>query len=236
MRRYGVLCAVLLLIMVVTPLLAMGEGSAPISDSPSSGKTTAAAQGSTGGKDGTMKVLRASSNRVETMSDLDYVIGAVSAEMPPTYHIEALKAQAAACYTFALRSRNEQLDKPDEALSGAYLNDDSAQHQGYISKEESKAKWGDKFDTYYKKISEACEAVVGKAILYDGEPIIAAFHAICSGQTESAQVVWGKDIPYLQSVLSTGDKLSPDYTSTLSLTKEQFSSMAKKLPHAGGHP
>lgn len=229
MRRYGVLCAVLLLIMVVTPLLAMGEGSAPISDSPSSGKTTAAAQGSAGGKDGTMKVLRASSNRVETMSDLDYVIGAVSAEMPPTYHIEALKAQAAACYTFALRSRNEQLEKPDEALSGAYLNDDSAQHQGYISKEESKAKWGDKFDTYYKKISEACEAVVGKAILYDGEPIIAAFHAICSGQTESAQVVWGKDIPYLQSVLSTGDKLSPDYTSTLSLTKEQFSSMAKKL-------
>ena len=85
------------------------------------------------------------------MSDLEYVIGAVSAEMPPTYHTEALKAQAAACYTFALRSRNEQLKKPDDALSGAYLNDDSSQHQGFISKEESREKWGDKFDTYYKK-------------------------------------------------------------------------------------
>ena len=176
-----------------------------------------------------MKVLRASSNRVETMSDLEYVIGAVSAEMPPTYHTEALKAQAAACYTFALRSRNEQLKKPDDALSGAYLNDDSSQHQGFISKEESREKWGDKFDTYYKKISEACEAVVGKAIVYDGEPIVAAFHAICSGQTERAQVVWGKDLPYLQSVQSTGDRLSPDYASTLSLTKDQFSTMAKKL-------
>ena len=181
------------------------------------------------GESGTMKVLRASSNRVETMSDLEYVIGAVSAEMPPTYHTEALKAQAAACYTFALRSRNEQLKKPDDALSGAYLNDDSSQHQGFISKEESREKWGDKFDTYYKKISEACEAVVGKAIVYDGEPIVAAFHAICSGQTESAQVVWGKDLPYLQSVQSTGDRLSPDYASTLSLTKDQFSTMAKKL-------
>ena len=117
----------------------------------------------------------------------------------------------------------------DDALSGAYLNDDSSQHQGFISKEESREKWGDKFDTYYKKISEACEAVVGKAIVYDGEPIVAAFHAICSGQTESAQVVWGKDLPYLQSVQSTGDRLSPDYASTLSLTKDQFSTMAKKL-------
>ena len=47
------------------------------------------------------------------------------------------------------------------------LNDDSSQHQGFISKEESREKWGDKFATYYKKISEACEAVVGKAIVYD---------------------------------------------------------------------
>lgn len=229
MRRYGVLCAVLLLIMVVTPLLAMGESSAQNPDSLSGGKIAASDQNGSTGEEGTMKVLRASSNRVETMSDLEYVIGAVSAEMPPTYHTEALKAQAAACYTFALRSRDEQLKKPDEALSGAYLNDDSSQHQGYISKEESKEKWGDKFDTYYKKISEACEAVVGKAIVYDGEPIVAAFHAICSGQTESAQVVWGKELPYLQSVQSTGDRLAPDYASTLSLTKEQFSTMAKKL-------
>lgn len=219
----------LLLIMVVTPLLAMGEGAAQIPDSLSGGNSAGEGQKGQAGEAGTMKVLRASSNRVETMSDLEYVIGAVSAEMPPTYHTEALKAQAAACYTFALRSRNEQLKKPDDALSGAYINDDSSQHQGFISKEESREKWGGKFDTYYKKISEACEAVVGKAIVYNGEPIVAAFHAICSGQTESAQVVWGKDLPYLQSVQSTGDRLSPDYASTLSLTKDQFSTMAKKL-------
>ena len=42
-------------------------------------------------------------------------------------------------------------------------------------------------------------------------------------------MVWGKDLPYLQSVQSTGDRLSPDYASTLSLTKDQFSTMAKKL-------
>ncbi len=228
MRRYGVLCVVLLLIMVVTPLLAMGEAPAGGTSSPEARSDGQAVAGPEG-EEGVMKVLRASSNRVETMSDLDYVIGAVSAEMPATYHTEALKAQAAACYTFAVRSRQEQLQEPDEALAGAYLNDDSAQHQGFISKEESREKWGDKFDAYYQKIREACEEVVGKAIVYEGEPIIAAFHAICSGQTESAQTVWGKDIPYLQSVQSPGDKLSPDYSSTLSLTQEQFRTMAEKL-------
>ena len=99
---------VLLLIMVVTPLLAMGENAAQIPDSLSPGDSAGEGQKGQAGESGTMKVLRASSNRVETMSDLEYVIGAVSAEMPPTYHTEALKAQAAACYTFALRSRNER--------------------------------------------------------------------------------------------------------------------------------
>ncbi len=227
MRRYGVLCAVLLLIMVITPLLAMGEAPAGGASAPKAQSSSQAA--ASGNTEGTMKVLRASSNRVETMSDLDYVIGAVSAEMPATYHVEALKAQAAACYTFAVRSRQEQLRQPDEALAGAYLNDDSSQHQGFISKEECREKWGDKFDAYYQKISEACEEVAGKTIVYEGEPIIAAFHAICSGQTESAQTVWGKEIPYLQSVQSPGDKLSPDYSSTLALTQEQFRTMAEKL-------
>ena len=111
---------VLLLIMVVTPLLAMGENAAQIPDSLSPGDSAGEGQKGQAGESGTMKVLRASSNRVETMSDLEYVIGAVSAEMPPTYHTEALKAQAAACYTFALRSRNEQLKEAlDHALEGS---------------------------------------------------------------------------------------------------------------------
>lgn len=100
---------VLLLIMVVTPLLAMGENAAQIPDSLSPGDSAGEGQKGQAGESGTMKVLRASSNRVETMSDLEYVIGAVSAEMPPTYHTEALKAQAAACYTFARAAATEQL-------------------------------------------------------------------------------------------------------------------------------
>lgn len=55
---------VLLLIMVVTPLLAMGENAAQIPDSLSPGDSAGEGQKGQAGESGTMKVLRASSNRV----------------------------------------------------------------------------------------------------------------------------------------------------------------------------
>lgn len=71
---------VLLLIMVVTPLLAMGENAAQFRTASLLEIPADEGQKGQAGESGTMKVLRASSNRVETMSDLEYVIGAVSAK------------------------------------------------------------------------------------------------------------------------------------------------------------
>lgn len=166
-----------------------------------------------------VEVVRTSSGKTEKMSEIEYLIGAVSAEMPPTYHEEALKAQAVACYTYMLYA----------CAQGENLSDDSKTHQGYLSDEECKEKWGKKYDVYHNKIKKACEEVIGKAVIYDGKPIMAAFHAICPGRTQSAADIWGKDVAYLKSVVSDGDRLSPDYSSTVVLTKEQFKESAGKL-------
>lgn len=93
---------------------------------------------------------------------------------------------------------------------------------GIFGRGGAQGKWGDKYETYEKKIEEAVKDVFGKTITYDGEIITAAFHAISCGQTFSAEEVWGKDVPYLKSVTSAGDKLSPDYSSTLTLTADAF--------------
>ena len=124
----------------------------------------------------------------------------------------------AVCYTYAVKKRSS----PDPTLGGADITDDSAVHQGYLDAAARKEKWGDKYETYEKKIEEAVKDVFGKTITYDGEIITAAFHAISCGQTFSAEEVWGKDVPYLKSVTSAGDKLSPDYSSTLTLTADEF--------------
>ena len=177
----------------------------------------------------TFRVLLSQSGEVLTLSERDYLIGAVCAEMPPLYHAQALRAQAAAIYTNAYRERAVRRAAPDSGLKGADFSDSTDSHQGYLSEAELREKFGDRYDQYLKPVEEAVDEVLGSIITYGGEPITAAFHAICSGRTESASVIWGRDLPYLQPVVSTGDKLSPDYSSTLVLTSDQFREKAAAL-------
>lgn len=172
----------------------------------------------------TVKVMAAASGQIISMTELEYVIGCVASEVPATYHEEALKAQAIAAYTNLIRLKQN----PDSSLNGADISDSPKTHQGYFTQEQRKEKWGDNYEKYSVKVEKAVKEVAGIVMTYDGEPIVAAYSAICPGRTESAEVIWGNDIEYLQSIASAGDKLSPDYSSTLVLTEEQFKELAEK--------
>ncbi|MBR3809885.1 MAG: stage II sporulation protein D [Clostridia bacterium] len=161
-----------------------------------------------------------------TVSEFEYVCGSVAAEMPLMYHEEALKAQAIACYTNSLRLKNS---KNKSELNGADISDNPATHQGYLTREERKEKWGDDYQKYESKLETIVKAVEGEYLTYDGEYCLCAFSAICTGTTESAENVWGEKIPYLASVKSSGDTLSPQYSSTNTFTKSQFVSIMKDL-------
>ena len=161
-----------------------------------------------------------------TVSEFEYVCGSVAAEMPLMYHEEALKAQAIACYTNSLRLKNS---KNKSGLNGADISDNPTTHQGYLTREERREKWGDDYQKYESKLETIVKAVEGEYLTYDGEYCLCAFSAICTGTTESAENVWGEKIPYLVSVKSSGDTLSPQYSSTNTFTKSQFISIMKDL-------
>lgn len=161
-----------------------------------------------------------------TVSEFEYVCGSVAAEMPLMYHEEALKAQAIACYTNSLRLKNS---KNKSAINGADISDNPATHQGYLTREERKEKWGDDYQKYESKLETIVKAVESEYLTYNGEYCLCAFSAICTGTTESAENVWGEKIPYLVSVKSSGDTLSPQYSSTNTFTKSQFISIMKDL-------
>jgi stage II sporulation protein D len=160
------------------------------------------------------------------MSEFEYVCGSVAAEMPLAYHEEALKAQAVACYTNCLRLKNSN---NKEESNGADISDDISVHQGYITEDERKEKWGDDFNKYESKLRSIVTDVLGEYITYDEKICVAAFSAICTGTTETAENVWGSKTPYLVSVKSEGDKLSPTYSSTVTFSKSQFISIMKDL-------
>ncbi len=172
----------------------------------------------------TVAVFLNAEKKTVTVSFFEYTCGSVAAEMPLSYHEEALKAQAVACFTNALRMK-KSTDK--NSLNGADISDDSGTHQGYINKEERKAKWGSSYEKYEKKLENAVNSVLCEALTYKDELCVASFFSLCSGTTENAENVWGTPVPYLVSVKSGGDSLSPDYITTTTYTREQITDYLK---------
>lgn len=212
MRKYPVLCSVLMAAMIILPLTTMEKPhkTAVVDEKPSVNTES-----------GAISVMKSESGKVEKTDIKEYTVGALAAEMSMEYHDEALKAQAVACYTYALYCKGKG-NKDD--LNGADISDDSKTHQGYLNKDARKKKWGDKYAEYEEKAEKLVGEVLGKRMTYDGDPILAAYHDICSGKTESAKTVWGEEIAYLQSVTSDGDRLAPNYETVIGLDKEKFRS------------
>ncbi len=171
--------------------------------------------------DGYFEILNLQNGKIEHVSEKDYVIGAVCAEMPPTFHPEALKAQAVSAHTYALKMKKEQQQNPDPDLKGADFSADPLNWKKYVTKEIAQKKFGDKFEQYWGKIVSAVNDVTDIVMLYDDEPIIAAYHAISSGITESAHVIWGGDAPYLKATESYGDNLAPNYETKVCVSADK---------------
>lgn len=147
----------------------------------------------------------------------DYLIGAVGAEMPVSFAPEALKAQVVAAHTYAERQRLLSAARGDEAD----FSDDPAQFQAFLTDEQMRERWGDSYAANYAILSAAVDAVGGELLTYENEPIIAAFHAMSGGKTESAVNVWGNDVAYLRSVDSAADTEAPGFEESVDFTPEE---------------
>lgn len=140
---------------------------------------------------------------LKTMPLESYVCGVLAAEMPASYHLEALKAQAVAARTRAVRQMESGGCKnhPEADVCG-----DSSCCQGYASLTECREKWGNETDLYRRRIMGAVEETMGQLLRYDGELITVMYHAMSGGRTEDAAAVFSASLPYLTSVESRGEE------------------------------
>jgi stage II sporulation protein D len=230
MKNYVVSIIFIFISLIITPLFIIRGSTTDSNAFDNTNQTTSiettSKSSDTTTNDDSITVFLSNQNKNITMSEFEYVCGSVAAEMPLAYHEEALKAQAVACYTNCLRLKNSN---NKEESNGADISDDISVHQGYITEDERKEKWGDDFNKYESKLRSIVTDVLGEYITYDEKICVAAFSAICTGTTETAENVWGSKTPYLVSVKSEGDKLSPTYSSTVTFSKSQFISIMKDL-------
>ena len=177
----------------------------------------------------TVSVYILAEDKVVEMQKSQYLKEVVSAEMPASFEFEALKAQAVAARSYLVSRQNAyKISGTPEEHKGADICTDPTHCKAWISEEKRRESWGADADKNWDKVSRAVEETKGEVITYNGEVISAVFHSTSSGKTESSKDVWGGDRPYLVSVESYGDTLSPKYKSEKEMSLDEFKKTAEK--------
>lgn len=152
----------------------------------------------------------------EQMTLERYLTGVVRGEMPASFEMEALRAQAAAerSYVYYQLSAGRKDAHPD-----ADFCTDHTCCSAYLSETAAREKWGGDFAPWNTRVEQAVSDTDGQVVLYKGRPILAVFHSSSAGRTAAAGDVWSGDLPYLVSVDSPeGEETVPNYYSTVTFT------------------
>ena len=152
----------------------------------------------------------------------DYLIGVLAGEMPVSFHEEALKAQAIAARTYALK----------QTAYGEVAIQATTAHQVFQPTEQRQEKWKEAFFANENKLTQAVQQTENQIITYNGELITAMFHSSSLNATESAKNFSGNMIPYLQSVSSPEQQPSEEVHFTFqqlnNLLKQSFTANTYK--------
>ena len=160
----------------------------------------------------TIKVKNEKTGEIKEIPFEEYIKGVVSGEMPASYELEALKAQAVASRSYALYHMNKK----------EYDVTNTTSSQVYLEENELKEKWKEEYEKNINKIEKAILETKGEYLTYQGEKIDAMFFAVSTGKTENSEEVFVSKLPYLRSVSSSWDEKSPVFTDTVTLNIKDF--------------
>ena len=162
----------------------------------------------------------------DTVQEMDmevYLRGVLRAEMPASFELEALKAQAVAARTYTVRKMlaGGSANHPD-----ADVCDNINCCKAYKSEADAAQSWGISTAANEAKIRQAVTETDGEMVLYEGEPVLAAFHSSSAGATRNVEDVWQQSLPYLRSVTTpeSADTV-PNYYSKETFTLTEFKSL-----------
>ncbi len=178
-------------------------------------------------------VYRHGDGNTETITFEDYVKGVVAGEMPASFEMEALKAQAVAARTYSLSKIIRSGDGGNPDHPSAPVCDDT-HCQVYRSPEElAKIKSAEWMATGWPKIQKAVDSTKGQLMYYQGalveQPL---FHSSSGGKTENSEDVFVSALPYLRSVDSPYEAAAPHHNEQIQVSLSEFRQKIKKFNHS----
>ena len=227
MRKYAAAGLVLTVLLFGGAYLAAGE---PAAEPEPAAPETAAVH-----HDRDVILTIQDGDTTEQMTLERYLTGVVRGEMPASFEMEALRAQAAAerSYVYYQLAAGRKDAHPD-----ADFCTDHTCCSAYLSETAAREKWGGDFAPWNTRVEQAVSDTDGQVVLYNGRPILAVFHSSSAGRTAAAGDVWSGDLPYLVSVDSPeGEETVPNYYSTVTFTaaeaKEKLLAVHPELKLSG---
>lgn len=163
-----------------------------------------------------IRVKREKTGNIETVPFEQYITGVLAGEMPVNFELEALKAQAVAARSYAMKkieqNENQEFDVVDTVSNQVYLDEASL-----------KERWKDEFETKMNKIRTAVHETEGEYLIYDNQIVQAFFFSTSTGKTENVEEVFVQALPYLRSVDSSWDEeVSPVFHVTTEFSLADF--------------
>ena len=129
---------------------------------------------------------RATVTAVNVVGLEEYLYGVVPCEMPASWSMEALKAQAVCARSYALTKAGYRAGTD---ITRGFRMEDTIQSQVY---------GGLNFE--HSRSTAAVEATKGKTLCYENRTVAGYYFSSSGGHTENVEDVWGVVVPYLQGV------------------------------------
>lgn len=163
-----------------------------------------------------VRVKREDSGQIDKVPFEEYVTGVLAGEMPVTFSMEALKAQAVAARTYVMKKMAYNKDKEYDVV-------DTVMNQVYLDDNHLRTVWKEEYPTKINKIKTAVMETKGEYLAYKGDVIEAFYFSTSVGKTENSEDVFSGKLPYLRSVESLWDKdVSPVFNDYFHFTLTDF--------------
>ena len=148
---------------------------------------------------------------VNALSIDDYIQGVVPGEMPSSWDLEALKAQAVAARSYALST------DAGGRLFDQYPDTRSQMYRGLVAET--------------TRTNAAVARTRGEVLVYRGAVATAYYFSTSGGQTENVEYAFpgGSPVPYLRSVQDPYDRISPRHRWALEYSGRQMAARLRGL-------
>lgn len=173
--------------------------------------------------DMTVDVYIHDTGEIKTMDLEEYLKGVVSGEMPASFEIEALKAQAVAARSYAVSRVRTFGEAGHHGHPGAPLCDSVHCQVWYSQDKLRELKSKNWMRDYWPRIEQAVKETEGMILTYDGVPVDQPlYHSTSGGKTENSEDVFASAVPYLKSVESPYEQRAPYFTDSQSVSASTF--------------